>query len=84
MLSRALLDGHSAVMLTDACFRRGAPGLLALADAQCLAKGIHPSLRKHLATQMLQHVGDYNNPGPIRLVFHDPSLAIFSSHSKKP
>ena len=28
-------------------------------------------------------LGDYNNPGPIRLVFHDPPLAIFCSHSKK-
>ena len=29
------------------------------------------------------HMGDYNNPVPICLIFYDPPLAIFSSHSKK-
>jgi hypothetical protein len=28
-------------------------------------------------------VGEYNNPAPIRLVCHDPPLAICSSHSRK-
>ena len=29
------------------------------------------------------HMGEYNNPAPIRLVCHDPPLAICSSHSRK-
>ena len=28
-------------------------------------------------------MGEYNNPAPIRLVCHDPPLAICSSHSRK-
>ena len=27
-------------------------------------------------------MGEYNNPAPIRLVCHDPPLAICSSHSR--
>ena len=29
------------------------------------------------------NMGEYNNPAPIRLVCHDPPLAIYSSHSRK-